>query len=206
MATTVVFDIGGVLVPEGNRMANLQKTAREVLGDFDSDAFREAYWENRDAYDLGASDGDFWGRVFAHAGVKTFDEQQVASVAARDAELNTTISDEAAALLRDIAEAGVPLAVLSNAPLGMAEKARSRDWAQPFTSMTFSSEHGIKKPERGIYEHVVGDLAASPADLVFFDDREKNVEGARAAGWVAQQWESAAVARQFLVERRVLPQ
>ena len=92
MSYSVVFDVGGVLVPEGNRMERLQHFARQTLGEFEPSEFTAAYWEFRNDYDLGSSDEEFWGRVFTRAGVREYDDSDVAAVAARDAELNSTIS------------------------------------------------------------------------------------------------------------------
>ena len=91
MSYSVVFDVGGVLVPEGNRMERLQHFARQTLGEFEPSEFTAAYWEFRNDYDLGSSDEEFWGRVFTRAGVREYDDSDVAAVAARDAELNSTI-------------------------------------------------------------------------------------------------------------------
>ena len=207
MSYSVVFDVGGVLVPEGNRMERLQHFARQTLGEFEPSEFTAAYWEFRNDYDLGSSDEEFWGRVFTRAGVREYDDSDVAAVAARDAELNSTISSDAEVLLQELSQRDIPMAILSNAPLRMAHRIAGREWAKPVRAMTFSSEHGVMKPDPAIYEVVVRTLSSvsEPADIVFFDDREKNITAAREAGWTAHQWVSVAEARQFLVELGVLP-
>ncbi|MGA8049634.1 MAG: HAD-IA family hydrolase [Burkholderiales bacterium] len=43
-------------------------------------------------------------------------------------------------------------------------------------------EIGFLKPARDIYGHVVADLRCDSWEIAFFDDTERNVEGARAAG------------------------
>ena len=40
MTAIVIFDIGGVLVPEGNRMEQLQDFLVSHVGEFDRDAFK----------------------------------------------------------------------------------------------------------------------------------------------------------------------
>ena len=42
-----------------------------------------------------------------------------------------------------------------------------------------SYEIGHNKPDKEIYEYVINDLGVNPSDIVFFDDRMENVEGAK---------------------------
>ena len=51
----------------------------------------------------------------------------------------------------------------------------------------FSDEIGAVKPERAIYEHVIGDLGVPANRIAFFDDTPVNVEAARAAGIAASR-------------------
>ena len=45
-----------------------------------------------------------------------------------------------------------------------------------------SGDIGIRKPDRGIYEQLLRTCNSSPDQLVFIDDREKNVRAASALG------------------------
>jgi putative hydrolase of the HAD superfamily len=40
----------------------------------------------------------------------------------------------------------------------------------------------LRKPDRAIYEYVLADAELVPAETVFFDDVEANIESARAVG------------------------
>ena len=51
-----------------------------------------------------------------------------------------------------------------------------------FGRVFVSSELGLRKPERAAFGAVAGALGLDPAAILFFDDTEKNVDGARAAG------------------------
>ncbi len=50
---------------------------------------------------------------------------------------------------------------------------------------TVSDLIGHLKPERQIYEHHVQAFGLDPSATLFIDDSQKNVDGARAAGWQA---------------------
>jgi len=59
-----------------------------------------------------------------------------------------------------------------------------------------SHQMGLRKPGREIYLNAISSLGCGPSDIVFFDDREDNVVGARAVGMSAHQVHGpAALAR-----------
>jgi putative hydrolase of the HAD superfamily len=100
---------------------------------------------------------------------------------------------ETVALIDDLDALGVPLALLSNAPTTFARLAEKVPWAKHFRHLVFSGDLGYAKPDAAIWTHVESVIGSS--DVIFFDDRLTNVEGALAAGWDARLWTSAAAAR-----------
>jgi 2-haloacid dehalogenase len=48
------------------------------------------------------------------------------------------------------------------------------------------------KPDRGIYDHHAKAFGLNPAAALFIDDSQKNVDGAKAAGWQAVLFTDAA--------------
>ena len=61
-------------------------------------------------------------------------------------------------------------------------KERYRAELQVFRKVYVSSEMGMRKPERRVFEHVLTEWAVKPASAVFFDDSEENLRGAEAVG------------------------
>ena len=55
-----------------------------------------------------------------------------------------------------------------------------------FDGVFGSSEVGAAKPDMAFYERVTTLLGVAPEEIVFWDDSESNVEGARAFGWQAE--------------------
>lgn len=198
MVDVVVFDIGGVLVPEGNRMEQLQDFLVAHVGELDREEFKKAYWALRDEYDLGMPDDRFWTPVFRAAGVAANDDV-IELAAGKDASLNSAITREPLQLVKDLAAAGVPLGILSNAPRRMAEQVRQSKWASDFSHLLFSSDHGIKKPDPTIYSKLQSHFSDVESPIFhFFDDREINIVGAKEAGWFGYVWTSAEQARSEL--------
>src|SRR4051794_16989460 len=101
-------------------------------------------------------------------------------------------------LLGALAGAGVPLALLSNAPSSFARFAERQAWARHFQVRVFSGDVGLAKPDPQIFELLLARLDAPASECLFFDDRQSNVDGARAAGLPAHRWQGVDPARAVL--------
>jgi putative hydrolase of the HAD superfamily len=182
----VLFDYGLVLcgVPDGAAWERMQS----LLG-ADAESFHAAYWRYRDAYDRGALNGVAYWRTVAKDLRSDVDEQTLAALLEADVEHwgrpNEAMIAWAAALQR----AGVRTGVLSNLGDAMEAGILARfEWLRAFTHHTFSHRLGIAKPDAAIYRHAAEGLRVKPEEILFVDDREENVEGARAAGMLAIQY------------------
>ncbi len=72
-----------------------------------------------------------------------------------------------------------------------------------FADVVVSGEEGVVKPDRRIYEITAARLAYDPAEVLFFDDRQDNIDAARAFGFDAERFESAAQVRDALATRDI---
>lgn len=68
-----------------------------------------------------------------------------------------------------------------------------------------SGDEGVCKPDAAIFRRCEARFGFTSDQALFFDDSASNVEGARAAGWDAERFTSAAAARAALVSRGLLP-
>ncbi|MEU3344721.1 HAD family phosphatase [Streptomyces sp. NPDC006700] len=144
--------------------------------------FWDAYWAERQPYDAGEVTRDaYWTNVAARLGtgwppelIRTLDTMDVASWLFPDRE-TLRVADELLA-------SGVRLAVLSNAPLSLAAALHELPWLAAFEEVICSSEINAAKPEPGCYRRALDILGASAGEVVFVDDREANVSGAKALG------------------------
>ncbi|KAB0679563.1 HAD family hydrolase [Aureimonas leprariae] len=97
------------------------------------------------------------------------------------------------AIFRDLIGQGVDVTLLTNFAADTFEEASE---LYPFFTeargVTVSGRVGLIKPDRAVYELHARDFGLDPAKTLFIDDVEKNVEGARAAGWQAVQFTGAA--------------
>ncbi|MCP2250781.1 HAD-IA family hydrolase [Lentzea aerocolonigenes] len=183
----IVFDFGEVISQRNPALPLMAARLGVSL-----DAFEAAYWD-RDAYDRGGSDAEYWSLIGSALGL-SFDSSVVREMTALDNAgwLDDPVMDTVA-LIEDLSSLGVPLALLSNAPATFARLAEKVPWAKHFRHLVFSGDLGLAKPDLEIWRHVESVIGSS--DVIFFDDRTSNVEGALAAGWDARLWTSAAAAR-----------
>lgn len=198
--TWVVFDYGGVICtpqPEGD-VALLAAAAGVPVPDFQS-----AYWAYRLSWDRAELDGTtYWHKVAAALGL-SFSMAQIAELTRLDIASWLHLRDGTVALIGDLAAAGYPLALLSNAPAEVAEVVAGLPVARAFSCCAFSCFLGAAKPEPECYQAVLAMLGARPADVVFLDDRPENVAAAAALGIRAVHFSTPPQARAALAAHGV---
>ena len=112
---------------------------------------------------------------------------------------------ESVALLARLRDAGHQQFFLSNMPAPYADHLEAEhDFVGWFADGVFSGRVKAIKPEPGIFALAAQRFGVPPSELLFFDDHAPNVEAARAAGWQALQFASAAGAEQALAARGLL--
>ena len=187
-----MFDLGEVLAtPSGLLLALAEKAGT------DEAMLTTAYWAYRDPYDRGGDADTYWSSALRDAGV-AFDADLVRTLSDHDSTAWTTLRPDARDTLAELHDAGVKVAVLSNAPRELGAAARQADWAAWIDDWFFSGELGIAKPDDAIYAAVTSALGVDVSEIVFFDDRQINVDAARRAGWDAHLWTSGAAVRDTL--------
>jgi len=83
------------------------------------------------------------------------------------------------------------VASLSNSADGAREEEERRyGFDELFDERVYSHEIGVQKPDAGIYRYTQELLGVEPHEIVFLDDRQSAVDGARLAGWHAVLHES----------------
>ncbi len=148
--------------------------------------FWAAYWADRPAYDRAdVTVEDYWTRVLGH---RPGPRQLKALIAADGAGWLHPNLDSLAAAER-AGRRGVHLAMLSNAPVEVADLIDSAPWMASFSRRFFSCRLRAIKPEPTAYQAVLDAVGAEPSDVVFFDDRPANVAGAARLGIDARLFE-----------------
>ena len=103
-----------------------------------------------------------------------------------DSEPNGDVLD----LADELRGRGVPCFVASTQEHHRAAHLEHRlGLGERFDGLFFSCHIGTKKPERAFFDHVASEIATSPSEIFFLDDRDSNVNGARDAGWNAERYQ-----------------
>lgn len=106
--------------------------------------------------------------------------------------------------LTQAARARIPIGCLSNTNVLHAERHASEEAVYALFDHRFlSHELGLVKPDREIFEHVLGDLGCPAASVLFLDDNQINVDGARTAGLRAERTRGLAEVRSALARHGI---
>jgi putative hydrolase of the HAD superfamily len=195
MVSAVVFDIGGVLTAPPRHVAGLAR--RIGAGEVD---FEAGYWKHRERWDRGCPEAEYWSLVGSSAGVEVSAAQAQELTVADVSGWLDALPEPTEPLLNAVAAGPATLAVLSNMPAEMAALIRQEQWMGVVDVLVFSGEVGLTKPDRAIFTLLQDQLGIDrPEQVIFFDDREENVDGAGIIGWDARLWAGHRVAAEALV-------
>jgi 2-haloacid dehalogenase len=110
-------------------------------------------------------------------------------------------------VLADLRAAGVRLLALSNWSAETFPVARERfEFLAWFEEIVVSGEVGVNKPDRRIFEHLMEHFDIEPRAALFIDDSSANVEAAEELGFGAVLFTDAGALRRELVRLGLLPE
>ena len=200
-ASNVVFDLGGVLIDWNPRYLyrDLFKGDEAAMEDFLARICTSEWNVRQDA-----------GRSIAEAEAELLQAHPAQGTLIRayyagfDRMLKGAIAGTVA-ILEELAARGTPLFALTNWSRETFPHARRRfAFLERFKDIVVSGEINLIKPDRRIYDHLCRSNAIEAARSLFIDDAEKNVAGARAAGWQAIRFVDPARLRVDLATRGLL--
>lgn len=114
--------------------------------------------------------------------------------------------EDSVALMLELLEAGHDVTMLTNfAADTFVEARRKFPFLDRPRGVTVSGEVGMIKPDRGIYDHHVAAFDLDPAATIFIDDSQKNVDGAKAAGWQTVLFQNAKALEEDLERFGIRP-
>jgi putative hydrolase of the HAD superfamily len=196
--TWVMFDYGGVVShpPTQRDLALLAGAADAAVP-----ALVDAYWEWRRAYDLADLDASgYWRQVGRSLG-RGYSEAEISELTRLDRAAWLRLQAGTVALIEDLAAAGRPLAMLSNAPGELAEAISGLPVAAHFGHLIFSCELKSAKPDRECYDRALARIGARADEVIFVDDRSENVAAAAALGLRSVHFTSPSAARAAVADR-----
>jgi putative hydrolase of the HAD superfamily len=197
-----MFDYGGVISqpPAAEDLALLAGVAGVSVP-----AFLAGYWEWRRAYDLAELDAkEYWQQVGSGLD-RDFGGAEISELIRLDTASWLRLQAGTVALIEDLAAAGHPLALLSNAPDELAVAISGLPVAARFRHLIFSCQLKLAKPDPRCYGRALARLGVGPDEVIFIDDRAENVAGAAALGLSSVHFtspdETRAAVTRLLAER-----
>src|SRR6478735_1694719 len=176
----VLIDYGKVLT--GPEKVESWNGMRDLLG-LSEEKFREMYWKYRDHYDRGTLSGtEYWSNIARDVSFP-LQESSLVELKKLDVEMWTEPNPPMVEWAHRLKSAGLKIGILSNIGDAMEQGVREKfAWVETFTHVTWSHALKMRKPEREIYAAAAKGLGVEPGEVLFIDDREDNIAGARAAG------------------------
>jgi len=193
----VIFDYGMVLTGQPN--ADAHDAMVRITG-LPHDKFEAIYWADRHAYDEGKLSGlQFW-QNFVRDAKLDLDATAIDELNSWDARMWTTQNPAMLAWQLALRQHGIRTAILSNmGDTVLASIQREFDWLTRFDVLIWSFEHKMAKPDPAIYSLTLDKLGTQPAETLFIDDKQANIDAARALGMIALQFSTVEKLREDLV-------
>ena len=141
------------------------------------------YWADRHAYDEGKLTGlGFWQKIAAEAGLD-LSRAAIDEVNDWDARMWATENTAMLAWHEQVRQRGLRTAILSNIGDHVhAHMEREFAWICRFDVLVWSYQLRIAKPDSAIYHYALEKLGTRPEESFFVDDKQVNVDAARALG------------------------
>ena len=202
----VVFDYGMVLTgpPEPKAYSELMR----ITG-LTSERLDHFYWADRHAFDEGKLNGlGFWRKVTDDAGL-ALDKETIEELSLWDARMWTTQNDAMLAWQQMLKQRGILTAILSNiGDTVLANMQRELTWLNKFDVHIWSYQLRMAKPDEAIYRYTLKQLGTRPEDTLFIDDKQVNIDAAKAVGMKGMLFTDVDRLRADLIAQgldRVLP-
>jgi putative hydrolase of the HAD superfamily len=192
----VMLDYGEVLcfLPTPDDISRMAGIFR-----IDARSFMPIYTHSRGPYDRGdLLPEEYWHAFASQAGV-TLGGDVIERLRQWDVEMWSRTNYPMILWLESLRSAGVKTAILSNMPSDMVTHVRRNfPWLKHFDHQIFSADVRRIKPEPEIYEYSLKVLEVPASEVLFVDDRDANLEQARAAGMRAIRFRSVSQLRDDL--------
>lgn len=208
----LVLDFGGVV---SKTLFETHRQSEQVLGlppdtlawQGPFDPVNDPLWQQMQSDEI--SERDYWWRrtrEVAELAGESWHEMSDFVKAVRGNDTEAIIRPEVRELVREVRQAGIKLAILSNEldlfyGLGFAERCA---FLTDFDVIVDATYTRVLKPDPQAYTGCAASLGIAISECVFVDDQHRNVRGASAAGMQAVHLDVTEPARAFAQARKLL--
>lgn len=194
MKKIILFDFGNVLGSETNVLA-IDKEISDRTG-LSNELLLEIFNEYWNLLKIGERDLDDYHEAIIEKALKPITAKELRELHKE----KIWINEEVMQVAKSLKDNGNRLMILSNeSKQGMEDKINKFLLTTIFEKIYNSADIGIAKPEKGIFDYVINDLAIEPSTITFIDDWDKNILAAKNLGMKAIQYQNIAQLKKDLV-------
>lgn len=104
-------------------------------------------------------------------------------------ESDSNTNDAALRMAKTLTKNGVKCVVASTQEAHRANYLNTEmHFSELFSGLFYSCRVGAEKPDSKFYDHVQAAVNVESSEILFLDDQARNIDGARQAGWNAEQY------------------
>ena len=195
----VVFDYGGVLA-RSPVLDDFQPVADEI--GLTWKIYRDGVSKYRLDYDSDLITCEGMYRKIAEGHGLAMSGEQCKRLCRADDESWLHPIPETLAWMRELKSQGYRIGILTNMATRFFDRCVRHVFAEHIAladALVVSGKAGVSKPDARIYALMESRMALQPGEILFFDDNDVNVEGARSCGWQAAVFTSTKDAKGMLV-------
>jgi putative hydrolase of the HAD superfamily len=179
MIKLIIFDLGGILVPE-KKPEILEHVAKEI------GCTKEQLQQNLKEYDDALTKGEitlkeFYRKLLKRCGIERNPEEIVKKHVEEYKKVSTERNQEIIQLIEEL-KINYEIVALTNTEIEIGNYNRAHGLFQYFERAFLSTEMHMKKPDAMIFQKVLDECNVTEDEALFIDDKEENTEGARELG------------------------
>jgi putative hydrolase of the HAD superfamily len=177
MIKNIIFDMGGVLIDYNPEKALYSLFDKETADILLKEIFRNQVWADKDR-----------GIIFPDDIMAMKKDVIPPAVFEKTKELVDNFFpymppfEDMYKLVESLKNNGYKIYLLSNASADFYERKAGIPALSFFDGFIISAEHKLLKPEKEIYEILFNTYSLDPAECIFIDDIEENIEGGKKCG------------------------
>lgn len=195
MIKLIIFDLGGILVPE-KKPAILEHVAKEI------GCTKEQLDKNLKEYDEALTKGEitlkeFYRKLLKRCTIEKNPDEIVKKHIEEYKRVSTQRSEEIISLIEEL-KINYEVVALTNTEIEMGNYNREHGLFQYFERAFLSTEMHMKKPDAMIFQKVLDECNVTADEALFIDDKEENTEGARELGILCILYENPKQLKKML--------
>ena len=177
----IIFDLGGVLtLPDEKESPFIKISKRYGIQEKEFDKFFYKYFEDYH-FKRTLSQFNFWKKTLKEINKEVSEEEIHEIINLFNNEVLGRFNPDMINLLKKLSR-DYKLALLSNSSREMDKIIFSSEWIRYFDRIALSHINSNKKPNKEAFLQIIEAFGFSPEEVLFIDDKEKNILGAKKLG------------------------